>query len=113
MGSETRRRAKIVPVRVSPDELATIRDNAAGTSLATSTFMRETAIGHRPRSTVDRQAVHRLAILRADLGRVGGLLRMWLANDERVAFGESLDVPGLVVRIDELRARIEAAVREL
>ena len=113
MGSESRRREQRITVRLSDDELATVLDAASGSSLRPSTLMRELALGHRPRSTVDRQAVHRLAILRSDLGRVGGLLRMWLTNDERLAFGEALDVPDLVAKIDHLRAEIEAAVRAL
>lgn len=113
MGSETRRRTRIVPVRMSADERAAIVDAAAASSLAPSTFMREVALGHRPRSTIDQQAIHRLALLHGDLGRVGGLLRMWLTNDERVAFAEALDVPGAVDDIRSLQAAIADAVRNL
>ena len=113
MGSETRRRTRIVPVRMSEDEYAAVLDAATASSLAPSTFLREVALGHRPRTTIDQQAIHRLALLHGDLGRVGGLLRMWLGNDERLGFAQALDVPGAVEELRALQAVIAEVVREL
>ena len=98
---------------MSEDEYAAVVDSASASSLAPSTFLREIALGHRPRTTIDQQAIHRLALLHGDLGRVGGLLRMWLTNDERLAFAEALDVGGAVDELRSLQAAIADAVREL
>lgn len=113
MGSETRRRTRLVPVRMSDDEYAAILDAANASSLAPSTYMREVALGHRLRATIDQQAIHRLALLHGDLGRVGGLIRMWLANDERVDYARALDIPGASRELHELMAMIADTVREL
>ena len=113
MGSETRRRTRLVPVRMSDEEHAAILDAANASSLAPSTYMRELALAHRPRTTIDQQAIHRLALLHGDLGRIGGLFRMWLANDERVDFARALDIPGAADELRELMATIAATVREL
>lgn len=112
-GTETRKRTRLIAVRATPEEVAAIQSRARDCSMAPSTLMRELALNHRPASTVDRQAIARLARLQGDLGRLGGLLKMWLSNDERLALGESLDVPGIVRGIDGLRAEVEKAVEAL
>ena len=43
-----------------------------------------------PKSIVDNERVEELAKINGDLGRLGGLLKLWLTNDARTAqFGES------------------------
>ena len=75
--------------------------------------MRQIALRHRPKVTVDQRAIHELARLRGDLGRLGGLLRMWLSDDRRAGFGQHLDVPDLLERTEALRDQIEAAIKRL
>ena len=113
MGSENRRRQYLIPVRVSADERAAIRDSAQAHSLAPSALMRDLALRHRPKITIDQQAIHELARLRGDLGRLGGLLRMWLSDTDRTGFGQHLDVPEILERTVALQDRIEGTLRRL
>lgn len=113
MGSETRKKSKVISVRCSLDEFERIEQNASKTSLPTSTFLRQLALGYEPKSTVDQQAIHRLALLNGDLGRVGGLLRMWLSNEERAGFAKTLDVKGLVADLRSLLTAIKRGISEL
>ena len=113
MGSENRRRQHLIPVRVSAAERDAIRANAEAHSLAPSSYMRQRALGHRPKITVDQQAIHELARLRGDLGRLGGLLRMWLSDTDRTGFGQHLNVPEILTRIVALQDEIEGSIRRL
>jgi len=80
MGNETRQRTTQIMVRVSPEELAGIRAEAAKYSLSMPAYLRTLGLGFAPKSTLDQQAITQLANLHGDLGRVGGLLKR-LLND--------------------------------
>ncbi|MGE6512535.1 plasmid mobilization protein [Vreelandella aquamarina] len=80
MGNETRKRTTHIMVRVSPDEKEAIAQAAAKCDLKVPTYLRELGLGYAPKSTVDAQAFEQLAKLYGDLGRMGGLLKMWLSD---------------------------------
>lgn len=82
MGSETRNRTKIIPVRVSAEELKLIeaKAKAFGYTTSKSALLRDLALGIEPKSTLDQQAVLELLRVNADLGRLGGLLKHWLQS---------------------------------
>ena len=113
MGSETRRRDRLISVRVSTEESAAIRATAAAASLAPSTLMRKLALGHKPRSTIDAQAIHQLARLAGDLGRNGGLLKMWLSTAELLPLAEANEVTAILQRTLALQDEIKDVVRRL
>ena len=53
-------------------------------------YLREVGLGHTFKGVLDYEQVRELAKINGDLGRIGGLLKLWLTNDERTAkFGES------------------------
>ncbi|MBH8579510.1 plasmid mobilization protein [Bisbaumannia pacifica] len=113
MGNETRKRTAHIMVRVSPDEKEVIAQAAAKCDFKVPAYLRELGLGYAPKSTVDAQAFERLAKLHGDLGRMGGLLKMWLADGSQSAYGKHLGVPGLVNRIDELQREIGEVARDL
>ena len=80
MGSNTRRRAHQIKVRVSEEEKQQIEAKALAFGYTTSTaaLLRALALGVEPKSTLDQQAVLELLRVNADLGRLGGLLKHWL-----------------------------------
>lgn len=67
---------------------------AAGLSL--SAYLREVGLGTPPRSVVDYEQVAVLAQIHADLDRLGGLLKMWLTNNERGNYREVSDLLGRI-----------------
>jgi len=113
MGSETRHRNKHVMIRVSEQEYALIAAHASGCSLSIPSFLRSVGQGFIPSSTVDSQAITQLAKLHADLGRVGGLLKLWLTNDERKKFGLHLNLPEAMADLKTIRAEIADKVKAL
>jgi hypothetical protein len=87
----TRKESTPIVVRVTPDEKATIEAYARQTGRSTSSYLRLLGLGYAPQSIVDHREVERLAKINGDLGRLGGLLKLWLTNDARTAqYGESV-----------------------
>src|SRR5574338_1536741 len=77
-------------VPVSPDEKALIEAQAQRAGMSVARFLREVGQGYRIGGVVDYEQVRELARINGDLGRLGGLLKLWLTNDERAAqFGEA------------------------
>ncbi|WP_262966151.1 conjugal transfer transcriptional regulator TraJ [Methylobacter psychrophilus] len=86
----TRKGSTPIVVRVTPDEKAVIESLAKQTGHSMSAYLRLLGQGYVPKSIVDHGQVMELARINGDLGRLGGLLKLWLSNDARTAqFGES------------------------
>jgi hypothetical protein len=105
MGNEAKpnsgRRTHHLRVPVFPAEKALIEAQARRAGMSVARFLREVGQGYRIGGVVDCAQVRELARINGDLGRLGGLLKLWLTNDERTAeFGEAT--------LRALLARIEA-----
>lgn len=74
------RRARTLRFRVSPDEAREIEDRAEGAGATLSAYLRATALNHRIKSVYDLDAIGDLVRVNGDLGRVAGLLKLWLAE---------------------------------
>ncbi len=98
-------RGHVLKVRVTPAERATIERLAAATGLPVSTYLRTLGIGHQPRSVLDAERVGELLKACGDLGRLGGLLKLWLVDKPGLGAPET-DVRRLLDQIGELRERI-------
>ena len=70
----------MVQVRATPDEKERLRARAAAFGISVGELCREVIFSATPRSKTDRNAIAELASTRADLGRLGGLLKGWLAG---------------------------------
>ncbi|EAM8296224.1 conjugal transfer transcriptional regulator TraJ [Salmonella enterica] len=104
--SQTRKNSTPIKVYCLPDEKAQIQENAEASGLSVASFIRKVAMGYQVESIVDIEQVIELSRVNADLGRLGGLLKLWLANDPRtVDFSPSL--------IKTLLAKIELTRQEL
>jgi hypothetical protein len=73
-------RRDIIKVVVTGEEAAAIKEKAGAARLSLSSYLRTLALGWTPKSTLDHQAVLALAKTNADLGRLGGLLKLWLSD---------------------------------
>ncbi len=83
-----------------------------------STYVRTIALGSEIKSKTDERLVLEVARLRGDLGRVGGLLKLWLTNEERFDFESgknpsSSDVRRVLAQVEHLIGSIEKVVSEL
>lgn len=102
----TRKDSTPIVVRVTPDEKAEIDSLARQTGQSTSAYLRLLGQGYVPKSIVDHGKVMELARINGDLGRLGGLLKLWLTNDARTAqFGEST-LRAVLARIEDAQSKM-------
>ncbi len=71
-------------VYVTPEEKAQITANAKASRLSMSAYARALALGEHPPGALELNAVDQLFKVHANLGRLGGLLKMLRTNDERL-----------------------------
>ncbi len=79
-GRGKRPRGMRLEVWVTPEERAKIATRAAEAGLSVSAYMRAAGLNHPVRSVLDLTAVADLVRVNGDLGRVAGLLKLWLAK---------------------------------
>ncbi len=92
-------------VWVTPEEKADIERLAATTGLSVSTYLRTLGLGYEPKSILDAEHILGLLKIGGDLGRLGGLLKLWLA--ERPGEGVAAEeVRVLFHSMNELRGEI-------
>jgi hypothetical protein len=92
-------------VLVNDTEKDALQAMARQTRRSVGRYLREVGQGYRLTSAVDHEAVRELAKVNGDLGRLGGLLKIWLADDPRTARFTLATVEVLLARIE---ARQEA-----
>jgi hypothetical protein len=112
--NSTRRNSPPVKVYCLPDERAQLQANATAARKSVSNYLLNTGLGYQVRGARDHQYVEELIRVNGDLGRLGGLFKLWLTNDERTAgFGEST-IRALLGKVeatqDELRDVIRSVV---
>ena len=80
-----RRRRHHLRVPVFPEEKDAIEQQAKAAGLSVARYLRDVGQGYRITGIMDYEKVRELARISGDLGRLGGLLKLWLTNDERAA----------------------------
>ncbi|HGU7323855.1 TPA: conjugal transfer transcriptional regulator TraJ [Legionella pneumophila] len=114
--SETKPSRKYVRrlrIPVYPEEEQIIKANAAKAGLSTAVYLRRLALGYELHSVIDKQYVIELSKINADLGRLGGLLKLWLTNDERLAHIEPKTMTVVLERIKATQAAMLEVVNKL
>lgn len=111
----TRKGSKPIKVYCLPEERALIEGNAAAAGLSLSAFLLAVGQGYEVKGITDYERVRELARINGDLGRLGGLLKLWLTDDVRTTkFGEAT-ILALLGRIeatqDEMERVMKAVVR--
>lgn len=101
-GAKTVTRKGSPPIKVYclPEERSEIEVMAKASGHSTSTYLRLIGMGYRIRGVVDAEQVRELVRVNGDLGRLGGLLKLWLTNDARVAKFTPATILALLSKID-------------
>jgi len=86
----TRKSSTPIKVYCLPDEKELIEAQANRAGMSAARYLREVGQGYHISGVVDYEQVRELARINGDLGRLGGLLKLWLTDDVRTAqFGQS------------------------
>lgn len=73
---------RIIKTYVSDEEYTEIRETAQQCSLSLSAFVKAICLDHEIRSSTDQQTRRELLKLNGDQGRLGGLLKMLILDDD-------------------------------
>ena len=117
--SDKRLRSKIIMVRVSPVEYEEIGKKALFCCKKVPSYMRSLALDYPIQSKVDQLALSELMKIRADLGRLGGLFKMWLTNNDKNKITATLgshsyfSIDHLVDEIEKKQDEIIATAKQL
>ena len=96
----TRKNSAPIKVYCLPEERALIEANAAAAGLSKSAFLLNVGQGYRVQGVTDYEHVREMARINGDLGRLGGLLKLWLSNDARAALFGADTIWAVLTRID-------------
>lgn len=100
-------------VPVTWDEAQGIRTKARDTGLSVAKYMRQVSLGYLVPSTIDNQQVDKLLRINGDLGRAGGLLKMWLTNDVRTKITSKAEIEATLVAIRTTQSAMLNTITEL
>ena len=109
----TRKNGRHLRVPVLPDEESQIKSNAAIAGLSIAEYLRRISLGYQIQSSVDKDYVLLLAKINGDLGRLGGLLKLWLTQDKRVAHFDLQTIRTLLNRIQTTQDTMFEVVKKL
>jgi hypothetical protein len=120
VSSKRRRRQRYLHIRVHAEEAEAIAAQARAVGMTVGAYVRAVAAGYQPRAIVDRERVHEMLRVNGDLGRLGGLLKLWLSDDAKLNQFDRGQVRQAILaalrRIDEnqgaLRSVIHRALRD-
>lgn len=76
----SRPRGQRIEVWLTADEKQAVADRASEGGLSLSAYMRAAGLNHPIRAKADTEAVAKLVRVAADIGRLGGLLKLWLSD---------------------------------
>ena len=114
---KTRRESTPVKVWVTPVEKAAIAEKAAAHSMSASRYLRTLGLALPIQSTIDHRAVLDLLKINADLGRLGGLIKMWLSSNDtwESSSGQAMErkLDGTLKEIRSLQKKMSDRIQDL
>lgn len=109
----TRKRRHHLRVPVFPEEKTEVERQARQAGLSVARYLREVGQGYQIKGVVDFEQVRELARINGDLGRLGGLLKLWLTDDARTAaFGVST-IRSLLWRIESTQEEMGQVMKSV
>jgi hypothetical protein len=105
-----RKRWQHLRVPVLPEEKAAIKRQADAAGLSVAAYLRNVGLGYEIHGVLDYRCVDDLARANGDLGRLGGLLKLWLTNDERIMQFRPVKMRAIILQV---LAKIERNQDEL
>ena len=114
------RRDRMVKFRATAEEADAIAAQARTVGMSVGAYSRAVGAGYQPRAVVDQDRIDTMLKVNGDLGRLGGLLKLWLSDDAKLRQFDRGQVRQAILaalrRIDEnqgsLRTVIGRALRD-
>jgi len=74
-------KSSYINTRCTSNEYALIKEKAANTGLSASAYLRNLGMNYPIKSVADQRALSELVKAKSDLGRLGGLFKLWLEGE--------------------------------
>ena len=100
-------------VPVSSDQEILIKQKAQAAGLSVAAYLRNIGVGYQVPSAIDNRNVDKLLKINGDLGRLGGLLKMWLTNNVKTKITSKADIENTLGNIQETQNAMLNAIIEL
>lgn len=111
-GAATRKSSPPIKVYCLPEEKEAIQRKADNAGLSASSYLLNLGMGYEIQSTIDSQLILELAKVNADQGRLGGLLKLWLSNDDRfLGFDEARTRATILAVLSKIEAMQDALLK--
>ena len=103
------------PIKVYcfPDERQAIEQQAHSTGLSKSSYLLRVGMGYPIRSIVDNHQVEELVKINGDLGRLGGLLKLWLSNGKPAPGIDARTIRETLTKIDRTQDQMLALMQKV
>ncbi|MFO0702157.1 MAG: conjugal transfer transcriptional regulator TraJ [Nitrospira sp.] len=113
--NEPKNRKDYQPIKVYcfPDERETIEQQARSTGLSKSSYLLRVGMGYPIRSIVDNHQVEELVKINGDLGRLGGLLKLWLSNGKPAPGIDARTIRETLKKIDRAQDQMLALMQKV
>lgn len=100
-------------IRATPEEHDGIIELAETCNLTVPEFMRRMALGFQPKSGEHSENFRQLAKTNGDLGRLGGLLKLYLSDKDRKEKSKPLNINEIINNIRFTQIELKKIAREL
>jgi hypothetical protein len=107
---KTRRESTPIKVWVTTAEKAAIAEKATAHSMSISRYLRALGLALPIQCTVDQRAMLDLLKINADLGRLGGLIKLWLTTNES---SQSANAQVMQIKLDRTLNEISALQKKM
>jgi hypothetical protein len=81
--------------------------------MSMSMYLRKVAIGYEIKGVIDCELVLKLAKINGDQGRLGGLLKLWLTNSEKLGPHDPNHMRRVIYGVLERIVKMQAAMLDL
>lgn len=105
-------RSKLLPIRVNENELKIIAAKAESHGISTSTYLRNLGMNYPIKTIIDEKAAASLLKVNSDLGRLGGLFKMWMNrnSEDKENFSDQRTYKNIDELVDEIE-RIQKIIK--
>ena len=112
---EPKNRKDYQPIKVYcfPDERQAIEQQAHSTGLSKSSYLLRVGMGYPIRSIVDHHQIEELVKINGDLGRLGGLLKLWLSKEQSVVGIDARTIRETLKKIDGTQDQMLALMQKV
>ena len=110
-GKKPTRKQRQLRVPVLPSEKEIIKKLAASAGLPVAAYLRNVGMGYQVRGILDNKRVEELARINGDLGRLGGLLKLWLTDDPRTLKFGATTIRALLSKIEDTQNQMHEVMR--